>query len=222
MINAFEIIFSCVFRCSRKSWGLPPFKYKLYGKGLSLELLQLLPWPARAHSHKNSLQDSGYSDLKFLCFRQNLLADASAITRGACKQSLEELYMNDNHLKEIPDLTGFEKLRRLEFSYNHEVHCKALSGSVKIIVCHVEICEKYVSHHLNAERCHSTGNSSALSMHLLQIRSLKPLEHVEGANMVELYSAENKISAIEAISHLTNLTILELGSNRIKVRSECL
>jgi Leucine-rich repeat (LRR) protein len=61
------------------------------------------------------------SALRFLCFRQNLLKDASAIGSAQCKDTLEELYFNDNQLREIPDLTGFRKLRRLEFSYNHEV-----------------------------------------------------------------------------------------------------
>jgi Leucine-rich repeat (LRR) protein len=73
-------------------------------------------------------QSSLYSDptstdagLKFLCLRQNLIKDASAIGSAQCKDTLEELYFNDNQLTEIPDLTGFKKLRRLEFSYNHEV-----------------------------------------------------------------------------------------------------
>jgi protein phosphatase 1 regulatory subunit 7 len=51
----------------------------------------------------------------------------------------------------------------------------------------------------------------------VQIKSVEPLSSVHGAELVELYCAENKITAIESISHLTRLTVLELGSNRIKV-----
>ena len=61
------------------------------------------------------------ADIKFLCFRQNLIKDASPIVQAAFKFALQDLYFNDNQLAEIPDLTGFRKLRRLEFSYNHEV-----------------------------------------------------------------------------------------------------
>ena len=53
----------------------------------------------------------------------------------------------------------------------------------------------------------------------MQIRSIEPLATVESTRMEELYCAENKIAAIEGISHLTSLSVLELGSNRIKVRN---
>lgn len=53
----------------------------------------------------------------------------------------------------------------------------------------------------------------------MQIRSIQPLQAVESTKMEELYCAENKIAAIEGISHLCSLSILELGSNRIKVRT---
>ena len=52
----------------------------------------------------------------------------------------------------------------------------------------------------------------------MQIRSLQPLSSLTGLHLEELYCAENKIAKIECISHLTSLTQLELGSNRIKVR----
>jgi protein phosphatase 1 regulatory subunit 7 len=51
----------------------------------------------------------------------------------------------------------------------------------------------------------------------VQIKSVEPLSSVDGAQLVELYCAENKVAAILGISHLTKLTVLELGSNRIKV-----
>jgi hypothetical protein len=62
-----------------------------------------------------------FAGLKFLCFRQNLISDASSIATAESRHCLEELYINDNQLKDIPELSGFARLKRLEFSYNHEV-----------------------------------------------------------------------------------------------------
>lgn len=45
------------------------------------------------------------------------------------------------------------------------------------------------------------------------------MKHVQSKKLVELYACENKIAEIDNIKHLTSLTILELGSNRIKVSS---
>ena len=59
-------------------------------------------------------------------------------------------------------------------------------------------------------------------MHLcnaLQIRSLSPLSELQGCTgLEELYVASNKIPEMvpEGVSHLTQLRVLELGSNRIK------
>ncbi|MEW5302201.1 MAG: hypothetical protein WDW36_005004 [Sanguina aurantia] len=51
----------------------------------------------------------------------------------------------------------------------------------------------------------------------LQIRSLAPLTNLDGSTLQELFCASNKVSEISThVSHLTALTTLELGSNRIK------
>ncbi|GFR45487.1 hypothetical protein Agub_g6831 [Astrephomene gubernaculifera] len=49
-----------------------------------------------------------------------------------------------------------------------------------------------------------------------QIRNLLPLASLPAASLEELYVASNKVTAIAALSHLTALTLLELGSNRIR------
>lgn len=50
-----------------------------------------------------------------------------------------------------------------------------------------------------------------------QIRSLAPLTNLDGNTLQELFCASNKVSEISThVSHLTGLTTLELGSNRIK------
>lgn len=55
----------------------------------------------------------------------------------------------------------------------------------------------------------------------VQIRSLAPLTSLQAdaastPPLVELYAAANKVTAIEGITGFTALTVLELGSNRIR------
>ncbi|GIL71375.1 hypothetical protein Vretifemale_1944 [Volvox reticuliferus] len=50
-----------------------------------------------------------------------------------------------------------------------------------------------------------------------QIRNLLPLADLDLNRLEELYVANNKVTAIAALSNLTALTLLELGSNRIRV-----
>ena len=64
---------------------------------------------------------SGGAGLRYLSLRQNLLPDGNMLSRAEFKGTLQELYINDNHLKTVPELTDFTMLKRLEFSYNHEV-----------------------------------------------------------------------------------------------------
>lgn len=61
------------------------------------------------------------SGLQYLCFRQNLIKDASALSMAAFKHTLEELHLNDNQLSEVPMIQEFTALRKLELSYNHHV-----------------------------------------------------------------------------------------------------
>ncbi len=50
-----------------------------------------------------------------------------------------------------------------------------------------------------------------------EIRGLEPLADLCAPDIKQLYAAQNKISAIQSVSQLTSLEILELGSNRIRV-----
>ena len=68
---------------------------------------------------------------------------------------------------------------------------------------------------------HRHAHAHALThthMHMFtQVRSLEPLASLPASvPLRELYVASNKVPAITAISHLTHLTTLELGSNRIR------
>ena len=91
----------------------------------------------RPMSASTSTTCANAAGLKFLCFRQNLIADASVISQAACKRTLEELFINDNKLRDIPDLAGFDKLSKVEFSYNHEVRMLAYAVSLQIDVLHL-------------------------------------------------------------------------------------
>jgi hypothetical protein len=70
----------------------------------------------------------------------------------------------------------------------------------------------------------SPPNNTAAAPHLplsLQIRSLAPLSSLTAAPtssppLAELYVAANKVTAIEPLGGLSQLTVLELGSNRIR------
>lgn len=64
--------------------------------------------------------------LQALNLRQNLLGEVSSWNDCACKATLEDLEFRDNQIKEIPELSGFTQLTRLELSYN-EV-CFRLAG----------------------------------------------------------------------------------------------
>jgi hypothetical protein len=59
-------------------------------------------------------------------------------------------------------------------------------------------------------------------VHALQLRSLAPLSSLQQRPattppLKELFVAANKVAVIEGLSDLTCLTLLELGSNRIRV-----
>lgn len=50
-----------------------------------------------------------------------------------------------------------------------------------------------------------------------QIKSIEALASLSADNLTQLYVASNRVAAIgTSISHLTKLTVLELGSNRIR------
>lgn len=49
------------------------------------------------------------------------------------------------------------------------------------------------------------------------MRSLAPLSALGSTQLTELYAACNKVTAIESLGALTQLRVLELGGNRIRV-----
>lgn len=83
-----------------------------------------------------SFRSNGYNShkfsnagLKYLSLRQNLLPNGDDLCQAEFKSSLQELYVNDNHLKAVPVLSDFTSLKRLELSYNHEVRLCILNAS---------------------------------------------------------------------------------------------
>ncbi len=52
----------------------------------------------------------------------------------------------------------------------------------------------------------------------LSFNHISNIKHLEGPlGLEKLFLIQNKLSKIENIGHLTNLTMLELGSNKIRV-----
>ena len=93
---------------------------------------------------EKQLRLHAFAGLRFLCLRQNLLQSAAEIQQAACKQCLEDLYINDNKLAEIPDLSGFQRLKRIEFSYNHEVRCSMPRAACAAAFC---MCHRHAVSH---------------------------------------------------------------------------
>ena len=57
----------------------------------------------------------------------------------------------------------------------------------------------------------------------LSFNHIQVVEHLEGVpSLLKLFLIQNKITKIENIGHFAQLTMLELGSNRIRVSPICL
>lgn len=75
----------------------------------------------RAWTWLRKLNQFPCSGLEYLCFRQNLLRDASDLSNAAFKDTLQELHLNDNQISQVPVIQDLTALTKLELSYNHEV-----------------------------------------------------------------------------------------------------
>jgi len=58
---------------------------------------------------------------------------------------------------------------------------------------------------------------SRLELSYNEFRSLQPLAELSSAPLTELFVANNKVTSFEGVQTLTQLQVLEMGSNRIKV-----
>jgi len=141
------------------------------------------------------------------------------------------------HLQ-IPALPGFSQLRRLEFSYNEVRGGLVLRHTVlhpgctrKGLCCATPCCtldaQGRPATFLAAQLARASGTPHhpcppTQAQHLVphpkrpQIHSIGQLAALGPVPLQELYIAANKVPAITGLEQLSQLTTLELGSNRIK------
>lgn len=97
---------------------------------------------------------------------------------------------------QLPNLSGFESLKRLEISYNEVWYDLVISN--------------FLSRGIFFQ-----GTSVHDYIHP-QIKSMAGISDLGSARLLELYLAANKISKMEGLDSVECLRILELGSNRIR------
>eukprot|EP01023_Acetabularia_acetabulum_P034529 TRINITY_DN3241_c0_g1_i4.p1 TRINITY_DN3241_c0_g1~~TRINITY_DN3241_c0_g1_i4.p1 ORF type:complete len:329 (-),score=49.58 TRINITY_DN3241_c0_g1_i4:1183-2169(-) len=153
------------------------------------------------------------TNLKMLNFRQNLLTDAQFANDLNCKETLEELIFHDNQLSQIPNLENFDKLKRLEFSYN-EIRNLAPLKSFKENSNQLK--ELYVaSNKINKiEGLHGFSKLEILELGSNRIQIIENLNFQ--IDLTELWLARNRISKIEHIAHMHALKKLSLQNNRLE------
>mmetsp|Transcript_4993 Transcript_4993/g.10772 ORF Transcript_4993/g.10772 Transcript_4993/m.10772 type:complete len:327 (+) Transcript_4993:33-1013(+) len=149
-------------------------------------------------------------DLRQVNFRQNLLTDISAWAECSCRDVVEDVEFRDNQLTEIPSLSGFKNLRRLELSYNEIRSISPLqsldSGALE---------ELYVA---SNKVLTITGISQLTALQVLElgsnrIRKIENLETLTGLR--ELWLGRNRIAAVEGLSTLRMLRRISIQSNRL-------
>jgi hypothetical protein len=170
--------------------------------------------------------------LKALNLRQNLLGDVAAWNGCACKDALEDLEFRDNQIKEVPQLTGFTCLTRLELSYN-EVRCprpqpRARGRAAAARSAPGARRSPPGRAAATAPASRPAGRPARAARPALtrarprtQIRSIAPLEQLGALGLRELFAAANKVAEISGVQHFSHLTQLELGSNRIRWAPAC-
>ncbi|XP_004503474.1 protein phosphatase 1 regulatory inhibitor subunit PPP1R7 homolog [Cicer arietinum] len=138
---------------------------------------------------------SQLSHLKKLSLRQNLITDSAVypLSSWNALSSLEEIVLRDNQLKNIPDVTIFNKLLLFDVSFNEITSLHGLS------------------------RVSNTLNELYVSKN--EITKIEEIDHFHQLHILELGS--NKLRVMENLQNLVNLQELWLGRNRIKIINLC-
>lgn len=147
--------------------------------------------------------------VEVLTLRQNLIPDMKPLSGLT---TLRELDLYDNELKAIDGLEGMSSLtyvegRRVGLGGGRELGGRTGLGRAS----------SFPYHHLSP-----LFLPPSLSSFLdLSFNHIQVIEHLEGAaSLQKLFLIQNKLTKIENLSCLTSLTMLELGSNRIRVRDQ--
>jgi len=127
----------------------------------------------------------------------------------------QDLDLTCNRLNEIeqcvlnlPGLTSLSFRQNLLSDASAITELKSRTGLQQLI---------FHDNHLNQiPSLGSFASLARLELSYNEFRSLQPLEELASVPLVELFAANNKITSCDGLASLSQLQVLELGSNRIK------
>lgn len=144
-------------------------------------------------------------------FRQNLLTDVSAWSGAACSPGMQDCEFRDNQIKDIPDLSKFSALTRLEFSYNEIRSIEPLAT-----LNAPALQELYVAANKVAS-IQAISQLTALTTLELGSNRIRAIENLGTLTLLrELWLGRNRIARIENLAPLTALRRLSVQSNRLE------
>eukprot|EP00878_Enallax_costatus_P022925 GHUV01024363.1.p1 GENE.GHUV01024363.1~~GHUV01024363.1.p1 ORF type:complete len:325 (+),score=74.04 GHUV01024363.1:307-1281(+) len=157
--------------------------------------------------------------LRTLNLRQNILPDVAPLDSCKCQGTLEDLEVRDNLLTEIPSLSSFSALTRLEFSYNQIRSLAPLTSLTADPTTAPPLVELYCAANKvsSIEGISGFAGLTVLELGSNRIRNIEGLE--SQASLVELWLGLNRISKIENLGHMTKLQRISLQSNRLETMS---
>eukprot|EP00892_Ulva_mutabilis_P001629 jgi/Ulvmu1/11467/UM077_0010.1 len=151
--------------------------------------------------------------VQYLCFRQNLIRDASSLDKAAFKATLEELHLNDNQISEVPVIHALTALTKLELSYNHEIRTlmpleQWQCTQLQELYC----CENKVTSISGICQLTALSILELGSNRIKVVESLGPLVQLQ-----QLWLGRNRIADVgRGLDTLTNLRQLSLQANRLE------
>ncbi|KAK9919072.1 hypothetical protein WJX75_009137 [Coccomyxa subellipsoidea] len=148
--------------------------------------------------------------LHTLTLRQNILTDVSQLGSCAFRAVLKELILHDNQIKDIPALSDFTSLQRLELSYNQIQSLQPLQSLGSTGLTDLYVANNAIQ---KIEAVHQFTNLRLLELGSNKIRNITGLEGL--TNLQELWLGRNRIAEINGLDSLMALRILSLQSNRL-------
>lgn len=149
----------------------------------------------------------GLDKCEEVCLRYNLIKDMSPV-RHLNPETLVELDLYDNHLKEIAGVENLINLTKLDLSYNNIRKIEKLDNLVNLE--YLYLCSNKIK---NIENLSTLKKLICLELGANRIRKIENLP--EAPNLKELHLATNKLTKIENIPQYTKLRVLTLQENRL-------
>ncbi|KAL3136560.1 hypothetical protein ABBQ38_005806 [Trebouxia sp. C0009 RCD-2024] len=148
--------------------------------------------------------------LKHLLLRQNLMEDLSPIAHMASASGLLELVLYDNNISQLPDLSAFASLEKLDLSINQLRSMAPLSTLQAPSLRELYLTSNKLS---SIESLSSLCKLELLELGDNRISQLAGLDSLQ--SLRELWLGRNRVTSISGLSSLTSLRRLSLQSNRL-------